>query len=78
MSPLHTINESSTLEEEKILMKDNAALTKAKRRFSELVGNGIAVLMQQHGFSRERAVRLVLGEINLGGVIPSEDKVRMR
>jgi len=53
---------------------DNTIIS-AKAEFLRRVSNSISHLIDRHGYSRSRASELVLGEIQKGNPLPSEDEI---
>jgi len=74
--PLSDTNETKSLAARCTSSKPSVMTpNRAKARFSERVSNGISVLIERHGYSRERASDLILKEISRGGEPPSEDEI---
>lgn len=49
----------------------------AKNRFQANISNGIAVLVFKHGYSRARAVALILDQIRQTDAPPSDNEVSL-
>jgi len=47
----------------------------ATDKFLQRVSDGITYLIERHGYSRERASNLILGEIRKNQRLPSDDEV---
>lgn len=66
---------NSTISKSQFQNQDTGAMNTAKYIFLQRVSEGISYLVDRHGYSRDRASKLILGEIRKTEPVPSEDEV---
>jgi hypothetical protein len=71
---LHTINDTPS---QSHYIRNRDELETAKIRFSDNITNGISVLVQGHGYSRERAADLILDQIRQSDELPTDEEVSL-